>query len=376
MIDPLDVTFLSTSMGLGGADRQVFLLARELQRRGHKVRIISVVPDGQMAADARECDIPVATLGIRSKLAAPLSVPALRRHVRTTDVIHSHLFHANLLARLARPLLRTSAVVSTIHNVYESASAYRRSGQRTPRERLYGLTDGLADRTTCVCRAARERYTDLGVVGPDAEVVYNGIDSDAFGQDAATRERLRDRHGVGDAFVWLSVGRFFEPKDYPNLLRAFARTTRTDAVLWIVGHGEGRTATERLADELGINDRVRFLGVVDDVSAFMQAADGFVLASRWEGFPMVLLEAGASGLPVVATRVGGVPELLEDGTTGRLVSAEDSVALAGAMDEITGMAPGARQEMGATGRESALDRFSIETITHRWEEIYRELLDG
>ena len=163
-------------------------------------------------------------------------------------------------------------------------------------------------------------------------------------------------------------------KDYPNLLRAFARTASEGIVLWIVGHGEEEAAAKRLATELGIDARVRFLGVVDDVSALMEAADGFVLGSRWEGFPMVLLEAQASGLPVVATRVGGIPELVADGRTGLLVPPENAAALAGAMDDVVGMAPDERQEMGRAGRQRTVDRFDIGRIVDRWLEIYREVL--
>jgi glycosyltransferase involved in cell wall biosynthesis len=336
-----------------------------------------VVPEGRLGEDARRSGIPVSTLGIESKLTGVRSLPRLLRQVGTTDVLHSHMFHANMLARLARPVLRTRAVVSTIHNVYESAAAYRNPQQKTTRNRLYGLTDRCADRTTCVCRTARDRYVDLGVVDSDrTTVVYNGIDGSEFRPDTAIRQRLRSRHGADGAFVWLAVGRFYEMKDYPNLLRAFARTAEEDAILWIVGHGDGQVAAKRLAADLCINDRVRFLGVVDDVAPIMQAADGFVLASRWEGFPMVLLEAEASGLPVVATRAGGVPELVQNRRTGLLAPVEDADALAGAMDDLVGMDTDGRRALGRAGREWTIERFGIETIVDRWVALYRDLLSS
>ena len=376
MTSALDITFLSTAMGLGGADRQVLLLSRELDRRGHSVRIISVVPDGQMADDARESGIPVSSLRVESTLDGVLSVPNLRRQAGEADVVHAHMFHANLLARVSRPLLQTKAVVSTIHNVYESTAAYHQPHQKTPRNRLYELTDRLSDCTTCVCQAAVERYSRLGVVRGETEVVYNGIDGEAFRPTTTPQSSGREGYCTADSFVWLTVGRFFEMKDYPNLVRAFARTSSPDTVLWVVGHGEDEATIKRLTRDLDIDDRVRVLGTVDDISAVMAAADGFVLGSRWEGFPMVLLEAQASGLPVVATRVGGIPELVADGQTGVLVPSEESAALAEAMDTIVEMDVDARAEMGRRGRERTVERFGIESITDRWVEIYRRLLDS
>lgn len=374
MTEPLHVTYLSTAMGLGGADRQVLLLARELVRRGHTAEIVSVVPEGRMGARAREHGIPVSSLGATSWSAAPRSAVRLLDRVGETDVLHSHMFHSNVLARLFRPLLSADAVVTTIHNVYESPRAYRQPERSTVRERLYGLTDRMADHTTCVCQASYDRHAKLGAVSAEsADVVYNGIDTDAFRPDATTGDRVRDRYGVDDEFVWLAVGRFFEMKDYPNLLAAFAAAGADRSVLWIVGHGEGEPAAKRVARSLSIEDRVRFLGVVDDVAPYMQAADALVLASRWEGFPMVLLEAQASGLPVVATRVGGVPELIDDGTTGLLVPPEDSDALGARMDELVDMDDSDRRTMGNRGRRRTRTRFDIEVIADHWEETYRRL---
>ncbi|QLH81220.1 glycosyltransferase [Halosimplex pelagicum] len=375
MTRQLTITHLSTSMGLGGADKQILSLSKELRDRGHAVGIVSIVPGGPMADDARDAGIPTTSLGIERKVTAPFRVHRLREAIGGPDVLHSHMFHANLLGRVLRPVLPTGSLVSTIHNVYESSDAYHRPEAPTSRERLYRLTSRQSDLTTCVCRAAYDRYTDLGIVSPErTEVVYNGVDADEFFPPSDGDRTLRDRHGVDDEFVWLAVGRFFEQKDYPNLVEAVDRLDSNVAV-WVVGHGERRERIRELVRRRGLGDRIEFLGVVDDVSEYMRAADGYVLPSRWEGFPIVLLEAQASGLPVVATAVGGVPELVSDGETGFLVPSDDPGALADRLDAVSTMNPEERAAMSAAGRERVTREFSIEAIADRWEAVYRSLVE-
>lgn len=375
MMRQLTITHLSTSMGLGGADKQILSLSKELRDRGHTVRIVSIVPGGPMADDARDAGIPTTSLGVERKVTAPFRVHKLREAVGKPDVLHSHMFHANLLGRVLRPVLPTASLVSTIHNVYESSDAYHRPETPTSRERLYRLTSRQSDLMTCVCRAAYDRYTDLGVISPErTKVVYNGIDIDEFRLPSDGDRTLRERHGADDEFVWLAVGRFFEQKGYPNLVEAVSRLDSGDTI-WVIGHGERRKQIEEQVRRRGLEDRIEFLGVVDDVSEYMRAADGYVLPSRWEGFPIVLLEAQASGLPVVATAVGGVPELVSDGETGFLVPPDDPDALADRLDTVSTMNPEERAEMGAAGRERVVCEFSIEAIADRWETLYRSLAD-
>jgi glycosyltransferase involved in cell wall biosynthesis len=172
------------------------------------------------------------------------------------------------------------------------------------------------------------------------------------------------------------VGRFELAKDYPNMLGAFAQVSRQrpDSLLLLVGKGSLQVETEALARSLGLEGRVRFLGVRRDVPELMSAADGYVLSSAWEGMPLVLLEAGAAGIPIVATAVGGNREVVMDGRTGFLVPSGEPAALAKGMLRLAELPPDQRRRLGELGREHIETRYSLPHIIDLWEAMYRDQL--
>lgn len=375
MTDSLSIVFLSTSMGLGGADQQILSVSRELIDRGHDVRIISLRPIGPMGEKARAAGASVMSLEITQKSRAPLHLLKLRRIVGEADILHTHMYHANLIGRLCRPFLSVDTLVNTIHNVFESGHSYTNPEKKTGRNYAYQFTSNLCDFTSCVSLEAHNRFVDIGVLNPDtADVVYNGIDTEKFHPSPASRKTIRQKHGVSDEFVWLSVGRFFEQKDHATLLKAFAKMGTPKRRLWLVGHGDLRDQLEGLAEELGIENRVNFLGTVKDVAKYMAAADGFTLSSKWEGFGIVFAEAQASELPVVATDVGGIPEVVQDGEGGFLVPPERPDRLATELDRVTAMPAEKRKAIGERGREHVSRNFGISTVATEWERVYRDLL--
>jgi glycosyltransferase involved in cell wall biosynthesis len=191
------------------------------------------------------------------------------------------------------------------------------------------------------------------------------------------RESLRRSLGLEGEFVWLAVGRFEIAKDYPNMLRGFARVRERHpgAVLLLVGRGSLQGETEALVRDLGLGGRVRFVGVRNDVPEFMSAADGYVMSSAWEGMPMVLLEAAAAGLPIVATAVGGNHEVVCGEESGFLVPPRDGDALGAAMLRMMGLSEAERRSMGARGREHVRNTYSLMRVVERWENLYREVLE-
>jgi glycosyltransferase involved in cell wall biosynthesis len=191
-----------------------------------------------------------------------------------------------------------------------------------------------------------------------------------------TRERLRQSLGLGAEFAWLAVGRFEHAKDYPNMLRAFARVREEQpgAVLLLVGRGSLQPGTEALAAALGLEGQVRFVGTREDVPEFMTVADGYVMSSAWEGMPMVLLEAAAAGLPIVATRVGGNQEVVRDGATGFLAPPGDDGALGAAMLRLMALPEAERRAMGAHGHDHVRQHYGLGRVVDRYEAVYREVL--
>jgi glycosyltransferase involved in cell wall biosynthesis len=185
---------------------------------------------------------------------------------------------------------------------------------------------------------------------------------------------MRNALGLGTTeFLWLAVGRLTPQKDYPTLLEAFL-SVPAPARLAIAGRGPEAHVLQQQAHRLGIASRVIFLGVRHDIAALLAAADGFVLSSAWEGMPNVVMEALAAAVPVVATRVGGVSELVAADRSGFLVPAQDPGALAEAMRKLMALPIDERRQMGLRGRDHIAAQYSLGSMADRWIALYRELL--
>lgn len=361
------ILYVVTGTNLAGAEMQVLHLARGMRRRGHEVQLLSLAPAGPVAQMAREDGLEVHSLDIRRRGALLRAVLGVARASARMgpDVVHSHLVHANLLARLSRLLRPVPALISTGHSVREGGAWSLRA---------YRLTDSLCDLTTSVSRVAVQGYLKQRAV-PEGKLRYvaNGLDLAAF--DEAARPAPAPRRDPGD-FSWLAVGRFEEAKDYPTLLRAFAQVSGRfpRARLDIVGEGRGLEEARAQVQALGLAERVSFLGTRHDVPALLSGADGYLMSSAWEGLPMVLLEAGAARLPVVATAVGSVPDAVLHERSGLLVPPRDPAVLAGAMARLMQTPAAGRAQMGAAARDHIERHFGLDSVLDDWETIYTQVL--
>jgi glycosyltransferase involved in cell wall biosynthesis len=364
------ITYLATSSWTGGAERQVHDLAVRMQQDGWDVNVISMLPLGPTFADLPGLGIPTESLGMRRGFGDPRALVRLAVLLRDarTDVLHAHMVHANLLARLSRLVRRTPVVISTMHNQYQGARW---------RMVAYRLTDRLGDATTSVSEVARLDAIRLGAVAEDRIVtVPNGIELARFSRDDVARARLRHELALGDGFVWLAVGRLASAKDYPNLIEAFARLREAHdpGRLLILGAGPDEAIVRGRIEQAGLAGRVRLLGERPDVPDLMSAADAFVMSSAWEGLPLVLLEASASSLPIVTTDVGGNREAVHDGVTGFVVPPRDAEALAIAMRRLLDLDEGEREAMGRAARALMISTFDMDVVSARWQSMYRSLL--
>jgi glycosyltransferase involved in cell wall biosynthesis len=230
--------------------------------------------------------------------------------------------------------------------------------------------------TTAISRAAVDRYVQVRAVPQNRlRFLPNGVDIQRFHPDQHSRATKRAELRLGDHFAWLAVGRFVQAKNYELMLRAFASARNPNARLIIAGDGPLRSQLEDLARNLDISSKVQFLGARNDIVQLMNAADAYVMSSDWEGMPMVLLEASATGLPIVATRVGGNAEVVQHGRTGLLVAPQQEDALAEAMKTMMTMHPLKRALMGRSGRELTSVYYNVERVVDSWESLYWELLN-
>lgn len=359
----MKILLMITGLQIGGAEQQVVALADEFSKLGHEVMIIAMT--GEVAMRPRQQAVVVEQLRMRKNLfslvAALIRASGMVRRF-SPDVVHSHMVHANLFARILRLACPMSKLVCTAHSTYEGGRL---------RVWAYRLTNFLADLTTNVSRAAVSAFEAQGVAPRGVlRVVPNGVDPRIFVRDEQVRAAVRQREGVAaGARVVLAVGRLSAAKNYSGLLNAFARLDgQQDALLWIVGDGELAAELHAQAHRLDLGRRVRFFGVRCDVADLMNAADVFVLASAWEGFSLATAEAMASERVVVASRVGGVAEVVGD--CGLLVESGDDVALAAALREVLCMPAAQASAWGTKARARVLALFSLDRVARQWLEIY------
>ncbi len=359
---------------IAGAERQAMLLAEGLRRRGWRVTMVALSGEGSAAAgELAQEGVAFLSLGMRKGIADPRGWMRFQRWLRRErpDVLHAHLPHAAWFVRWSglaaqASLVPVPLIVDTLHST-ATGKPCRRFGYVTSR--------WLTDHVTAVSEAAAEAHLAAGMVSPERlAVVPNGIDVDRWRPDAESRAETRKELGCGDEFVWLAVGRLEPVKDYPALLSAFARLPEA-ARLLILGAGALDAELQQRTRALGLATRVRFAGFCSNPRRFMQAADGFVLASRIEGLPMVLLEAGACGLPAVATDVAGTREAIVHGETGWLAPAADPDGLAATMLRLMKTPAGDRRALGENARQFVANRFGLAAVLDRWEQLYTELLE-
>ena len=386
---PVRILRVIARLNMGGPALHVAYLTAGLRKRGYETTLVAGTlarGEDSMAFVADELGVPVARLDALQREIAPvrdvLAVLRLARVIRRVrpHILHTHTAKAGAVGRLAATIAgdaRPPIVVHTFHG-------HVLRGYFGPvRTRAFSLLERqLARTTTCLVAVSpqvRDDLVSLGVAPREKFVVVRlGIElGDRVDGNRAERVETRKMLGIPpDAFTVGWIGRMTGVKRTDDVLHAFRalRERGIDAKLCLVGDGPDRDAIERRAHDLGLMRDTLFLGYQEDVAPYYAAFDAFVLPSGNEGTPVTTIEALAAGRPVVATRVGGVPDVVRDGEDGFLVDPGD-IDLLG--DRLATLArdEALRERMGAAGRSRVVPRYAVDRLVDDVDRLYRSLLE-
>lgn len=372
---PLRVLFLIDSLGHGGAEHLLSAYLRHFPDLNVAAEVCALQErDGNpMAEPIRGLGVPVRTLAV-TRLLRPDAYSQVNHAIETAkpDVIHAQLEFATILGGLAAHR-RSIPMISTLHTIGKP-DPLTRAALRF-RIEAWSLRR-LADRVVAVSEFARREYlADFGLSPSKVVTIHNGIDVERFRARPGMRAAARSELGIPSSVpLAITVAVLRGPKGIDDMLEAMpAAVERIPNLHYIVvGEGPARHDLERLVSERGLDGRVIFTGNRSDVPEMLAAADVFVLPSHTEALPTAVAEAMAAGLPVVATRVGGVPEMV-DGDTGILVEPGDQHGLAVAIGDIL-TEPDMGSELGERGAQRAEQRFEIRKQARRLVTEYRKLI--
>ena len=353
----MKILYVITGLGVGGAEKVVCDLADQMILKGHDVKIVYLT--GSVLVKPISPRIELLPLHLNSASNVFSASRKYKKIIRdfSPDVIHSHMIHANIFARLNHLSFKYIRLICTAHNSNEGGRV---------RMLAYKLTNFLSNLNTNVSQEASESLISKGAFNKNNLItVYNGIDLNKF--------NFFNKDKNSNELNFLSVGRFNNQKDYPNLFQAISilrSKINKELKFYIAGDGELRPQLEQLIVDLGISDSVVLLGKRSDIPNLLNKADYFVLSSRHEGLPTVVIEAMACGTFVIATDCGGSAEIMGD--TGILVPPQNSEALAQALNQAVNKTALEIQENNLKARQRVEELFSLEKSVENWLKIYRE----
>jgi glycosyltransferase involved in cell wall biosynthesis len=355
---------------VGGAEEMVLNLVRRLPNR-YEPSVVCIHHAGPIGEEIARTGVPFTVLGLNPGLARPLDVLKLRDalHGLQPAIVHTFLLTGSLYGRFAAMMAGVPIVIGTEVNIYENK---RPSHARFERWLMRGTDAVIAS-----AASVKDFYVKQVSADPErVEVIYNAVDWSQL-ETTMTREALRDALGVPqDAIAAGIIARLTEQKAHRVLFDAMAQHPGLQQLhLIVVGDGELRDELQQRTEALGIQRRVHFTGARRDLGNILRGVDMFTMPSLWEGLPLSLVLAMGAGLPVVATRVAGVPEVVQHNVSGLLVAPGNSAELGDALARVAADA-GLRRSLGEQARAFVRPRFGVEQYVASITALYDRLLSA
>lgn len=364
---------------LAGAERMLARVLARLRPEEFDVQVFTIGLPGPFTEHLAELGIPNRLYEfVRPKLPNPFHLLTLARDLRRCqpDVVQGWMYLGNLFGGIAAKLARRDLPVAW--NIRHSTLDPKIDSRSMRWSAWLGgqLSGRVPDRIVLCAEAARAAHLRVGYTPEKLEVIPNGFDLSELRPDSAARQRIRAELGITDDTPLVGlIGRLHQHKDHQTFVRAARVVADQIPNAHFVGAGEEQTysASDLLSwvDEAGLRDRFHWLGVRRDVAAIDASLDVLVCSSTTEGFPNVVGEAMACGVPCVATDVGECAEVIGD--TGRVVPKQAPQQMGNAIVELLRMSPSERAKLGATARQRVVERYDIDRVVERYADLWRVL---
>lgn len=364
-VKKIKILYLITALDIGGAEKILLSTLKKMDQSIFEPVVVSLYRNGSLIEDFREAGAKVHCIGYTCKF-NPFIIKKIARliHIEKPTIVHTHLPHATIWGRIAAYFSNVKILFTTEHNI----SVWKRKNLFF--FLLYKITYRLNTEIIAVSQSIKKfMINEFALPEQKIEVIYNGVDLEKMKSEAACPEDL----------IYLShpiigtVGRLHKTKGHKYLVEGFRKVVQKfpKAHLLIVGDGDQKENLEKQISEMGLNNSVHLLGLRNDVAAILQLIDVFVFPSLEEGLGIALIEACAVGKPCVATNVGGIPEIIEDGKSGFLIPHSNHILMA---DMITRLLQDRKlsRTISMYGKKIVRERFDILETAKKVQKLYKQ----
>jgi glycosyltransferase involved in cell wall biosynthesis len=361
----IKIAQLITGLNTGGAEMVVKDLALNIDKEKFEILVISILPIAQIGEDIKKSGAKVLSLNASFKY-NPIIAWRLFKILKKEkpDILNTHLFHADLMGRIIGKLSKIPKIISTFHSIDIG---------NKKREFLIKLIKKKSNQDIAVSKmVANEAIKRKITSNSKIKIIYNSINLIKF--PYKNKQEIRKNLKLNqDINLFVSVGRLHKQKGYKYLIKA-VKEIKKDSLFIILGEGSERNFLEKEIKNKGLENKIILKGNVSNVNDYLQAADFFLMPSLWEGFSVSLLEAAATKKIIIATKVGGAPEIIENKTNGFLVEPANVEELVEKINYVLSLSDEDKEKIGQLARETVKGKFYLKKMIKEYEDLYLKIL--